>query len=247
MANNLYDINQYVKTSLSTAGQLTDTNTSRLHDSMYTYTKDSAPGYGFFDWARDAASAYYRSMQEGEMQENQDRMLQARKNMQYAKDILDSLSAQPQTEDEAREITDAQEYAIRQLRDTGVWTDKRNPTTQELQELIENNQKIWDEENKNYLHNKEQLDSSYDNYDISQYYTRKSNEAVQGWGNMLFKMPATMGTSMTSPFLQSTSMAAGLGGAKFGAAAGTAIAPGIGTAIGAVIGGLGGAQIFGGM
>lgn len=244
---NSFNIDQYVKTSLSKAGQLTDVNTSRLHDALHTFSKDGAPGYGFFDWANDAASAYYRSVQEGEMQENQDRMLQAQKNMQYATAVLESLSAQPQSEEEQKQFEDSYDYAIKQLRDTGVWTEKRNPTQQELQQLVEQNQMIWDEENNNYLHNKEQLDSSYANHDISQYYTRKSNEAVQGWGNLLYKMPATMGTSMTSPFWQTTSMAAGFAGAKFGAAAGTTVAPGIGTVIGGILGGMGAAQFAGGM
>lgn len=95
MTNNSFNIDQYVKVSLSRAGQITDINTSRLHDSLHTFSKDGAPGYGFFDWANDAASAYYRSVQEGEMQESQDRMLQAQKNIQCATDVLESLSAQP--------------------------------------------------------------------------------------------------------------------------------------------------------
>ena len=97
------------------------------------------------------------------------------------------------------------------------------------------------------------MDESLNNYDISQYYTRKSNEAVMGWGNWEFKMPATMGTSMTSPFWQTTSMAGGFAGAWLGAKAGAAIGsviPGAGTAAGAVLGALGGlvfSQLGGGI
>ena len=74
-----------------------------------------------------------------------------------------------------------------------------------------------------------------------------------GWGNWEFKMPSTMGTSMTSPFLQTTSMAGGFAGAwagaKAGAAAGSLVSPGVGTAAGAIVGALGGlagSQLLGG-
>ena len=70
MAKNLFNIEEYVKQGLNTSSQITDVNTKRLNDYLYKDSKDYSPGYSFFDWARDAASDYYRAIQRGEMQEN---------------------------------------------------------------------------------------------------------------------------------------------------------------------------------
>lgn len=243
MAKNLFNIEEYVKQGLNTSSQITDVNTKRLNDYLYKDSKDYSPGYGFFDWARDAASDYYRAIQRGEMQENQDRMLAAKQTVDYATDLIDAISYEPNNEEEELAISSKKNEAIKNLRDTGIWTKKRDPSIKELQDIIDSKNKVYEEEYQGYLHNKEQLDESLNNYDISQYYTRKSNEAVMGWGNWEFKMPATMGTSMTSPFWQTTSMAGGFAGAWLGAKAGAAIGsviPGAGTAAGAVLGALGG-------
>ena len=253
MAKNLFNIEEYVKQGLNTSSQITDVNTKRLNDYLYKDSKDYSPGYGFFDWARDAASDYYRAVQRGEMQENQDRMLAAKQTLDYANSLIDALSYEPINEKEELAIDTKKNEAIKNLRDTGVWTQKKDPSISELQEIIDRKNKVYEEEYQNYLHNKEQLDDSLNNYDISQYYTRKSNEAVMGWGNWEFKMPTTMGTSMTSPFLQTTRMAGGFAGAWAGAKAGAAIgstaSPGVGTAVGGVLGALGGlagSQLLGG-
>lgn len=63
------------------------------------------------------------------------------------------------------------------------------------------------------------------------------------WGNFLYKLPATMGTSNTSPVWQSASMAASWAGMKGGAAIGTAIGGPYGTVIGGAIGVIGGAVL----
>lgn len=254
MAKNLFNIEEYVNQGLNTSGQLTDINTKRLNDYLYKDSKDYSPGYGLFDWARDAASDYYRAIQRGEMQENQDRMLAAKQTVDYATDLIDAISYEPNNEEEELAVSSKKNEAIKNLRDTGIWTQKRDPSIEELQDIINSKNKIYEEEYQSYLHNKEQLDESLNNYDISQYYTRKSNEAVMGWGNWEFKMPATMGTSMTSPFWQTTSMAGGfagaLAGAKAGAAIGSVTTPLIGTVSGAVLGALGGlafSQLGGGI
>lgn len=253
MARNLFNIEEYVNQGLNASGRLTDANTKRLNDYLYKDSKDYSPGYGFFDWARDAASDYYRAVQRGEMKENQDRMLVAKQTAYYANELLDALTYEPYNEEDELAVNAKRNEAIKNLRDTGVWTQKRDPSVEELREIINNKNKVYKEEYQKYLHNKEQLDESLNNYDISQYYTRKSNEAVMGWGNWEFKMPATMGTSMTSPVWQATSMAGGFAGAwvgaKAGAAIGTAITPGIGTGVGialGAIGGLVGSQLLGG-
>lgn len=253
MAKNLFNIEEYVKQGLNTSSQITDVNTKRLNDYLYKDSKDYSPGYSFFDWARDAASDYYRAIQRGEMHENQDRMLAAKQTIDYATDLIDAISYEPNNEEEELAISSKKNEAIKNLRDTGIWTQKKDPSIEELQEIINNKNKVYDEEYQSYLHNKEQLEESLNNYDISQYYTRKSNEAVMGWGNWEFKMPATMGTSMTSPFLQTTSMAGGFAGALAGAKAGAAIGsvvPGAGTIAGTILGALGGlvgSQLLGGM
>ena len=59
-------------------------------------------------------------------------------------------------------------------------------------------------------------------------------------------MPATMGTSWSSPDKQAASFAGGWAGAKAGAAAGSFAGP-WGAAIGALLGGIGGAQLLGGI
>lgn len=240
MAKNLFNIEEYANQGLNIPSQLTDINTKRLNDYLYKDSKDYSPGYSLIDWSRDAASAYYRAVQTGEMQENQDRMLAAKKSIEYADELLSLLTSE-QDEEDNDVIKKAQ--LVKNLRDTGIWTQKKDPSINEIQKIIDDKNKTYEKEYKNYLHNKEQLEESLNNYDISQYYTRKSNEAVMGWGNWEFKMPATMGTSMTSPVWQTASMAGGMLGAWAGAKAGAALgayAGPYGAAGGAILGAIGG-------
>lgn len=200
-----------------------DLDTTSLLNRKNIRGNASAPGYNWYEYLGDAAASYYRSVQEGEMQANQDRMLQATNNKKYAK------LAQSNNEDEKIE-------GISTLRKLGLWTEKKDPTNQELQEIIDEQDKTFAEEEASYFHNKDQRDNNaffgVNNYDISQYYTNKSNEAVQGWGNWMYKMPATAGTSMTSPVWQAIGLGGAAVGSKFGAAAGAWAAAKAGAAIG---------------
>ena len=218
-------------------------------------TSDWAADYDFIDWAQDATRDYYRSLQKGQMQTSQDKMTVNKQNINDSQkllelhDQLDQVDSKDQVaiiQNEIRNVTDA-------MRKNGSWSYQADPNRDQLQGIINDNQKQYDENYKQYLGDLEELNQSYKNYDISQYYTRKSNDATAGWGNFFYKMPSTMGTSNTSALYQTTSMLAGWGGfvagSKLGAAIGAAAGP-VGAAAGAVLGGIisiGAAQLFGGI
>lgn len=218
-------------------------------------TSDWAADYDFIDWAQDATRDYYRSLQKGQMQTSQDKMTVNKQNIDDSQkllelyDQLDQVDSKDQVaiiQNEIRNITDT-------MRKNGSWSYQADPNRDQLQGIINDNQKQYDENYKQYLGDLEELNQSYKNYDISQYYTRKSNDATAGWGNFFYKMPSTMGTSNTSALYQTTSMLAGWGGfvagSKLGAAIGAAAGP-VGAAAGAVLGGIisiGAAQLFGGI
>lgn len=218
-------------------------------------TSDWAADYDFIDWAQDATRDYYRSLQKGQMQTSQDKMTVNKQNINDSQkllelyDQLDQVDSKDQVaiiQNEISNITDS-------MRKNGSWSYQADPNRDQLQGIINDNQKQYDENYKQYLGDLEELNQSYKNYDISQYYTRKSNDATAGWGNFFYKMPSTMGTSNTSALYQTTSMLAGWGGfvagSKLGAAIGAAAGP-VGAAAGAVLGGIisiGAAQLFGGI
>lgn len=218
-------------------------------------TSDWAADYDFIDWAQDATRDYYRSLQKGQMQTSQDKMTVNKQNINDSQtllelyDQLDQVDSKDQVaiiQNEIRNVTDA-------MRKNGSWSYQADPNRDQLQGIINDNQKQYDENYKQYLGDLEELNQSYKNYDISQYYTRKSNDATAGWGNFFYKMPSTMGTSNTSALYQTTSMLAGWGGfvagSKLGAVIGAAAGP-VGAAAGAVLGGIisiGAAQLFGGI
>ena len=218
-------------------------------------TSDWAADYDFIDWAQDATRDYYRSLQKGQMQTSQDKMTVNKQNINDSQkllelyDQLDKVDSKDQVaiiQNEISNITDS-------MRKNGSWSYQADPNRDQLQGIINDNQKQYDENYKQYLGDLEELNQSYKNYDISQYYTRKSNDATAGWGNFFYKMPSTMGTSNTSALYQTTSMLAGWGGfvagSKLGAAIGAAAGP-VGAAAGAVLGGIisiGAAQLFGGI
>lgn len=218
-------------------------------------TSDWAADYDFIDWAQDATRDYYRSLQKGQMWTSQDKMTVNKQNIDDSQkllelyDQLDQVDSKDQVaiiQNEIRNITDT-------MRKNGSWSYQADPNRDQLQGIINDNQKQYDENYKQYLGDLEELNQSYKNYDISQYYTRKSNDATAGWGNFFYKMPSTMGTSNTSALYQTTSMLAGWGGfvagSKLGAAIGAAAGP-VGAAAGAVLGGIisiGAAQLFGGI
>ena len=144
MAKKLFNIDEYVKQGLNTSSEITDVNTKRLNDYLYKDSKDYSPGYSFFDWTRDAASDYYRAVQRGEMQENQDRMLAAKQTIDYASDLIDALSDEPSNEKEELAINAKRKEAIKNLRDTGIWTQKRDPSIQELRDIIDSKNKTYE-------------------------------------------------------------------------------------------------------
>ena len=214
-----------------------------------TKVNDWSANYGYFDWMDDAASDFFRSMQIGQMHENQDVM---RVTLQNSSDAQSLLEAWEQMDSAATEedLLKAQEQALQSLeslRKNGTWSNSNNPTKDDLTKIIQTNQQKYKDAEQDYLINLDEYNSSVANYDISQYYTRKSNEAVMGWGNWFYKLPPTQGTSSTSIVAQTSSMVGGYAGAKAGAAIGSFIAPGIGTAIGAGLGALAGGQFLGGI
>lgn len=148
-------------------------------------TSDWAADYDFIDWAQDATRDYYRSLQKGQMQTSQDKMTVNKQNIDDSQkllelyDQLDQVDSKDQVaiiQNEIRNITDT-------MRKNGSWSYQADPNRDQLQGIINDNQKQYDENYKQYLGDLEELNQSYKNYDISQYYTRKSNDATAGWGN----------------------------------------------------------------
>lgn len=206
-------------------------------------------GYDLIDWSTDAAHDFYRSVQKGEMDENLDMMLVAKQNRDDAQAIINFLNG-----DKSEESTKKASNALNNLRTNGVWDRDLISSMDGLKNLMDRSQEEYQTAYDNYQHNLEQYNDDVKNYDISQYYSKKSNEAVMNMGNFFYKLPATMGTSNTSPALQTTSMVGGWAGAKVGAAAGAQVgAPAgplgaaIGSAVGSLVGAVGGAQAAGGM
>lgn len=228
------------------------------------------PGYGLRDWTSDAWSSFYQSVQQGEMNEEQDKMTIAKQNeqdlqqlLEYKKtyDILNGYDQQntfdgfPDEKDEdgktTREKTNAAyEGALTRLRKNGVLSGDKNFVDQnEIENLLKTNQENYNTAEKNYLHNLDQYNDSKNKADVSQYFTKRSNDEVNYWGNFFYKMPATMGTSMTSPILQLLSTAGMIAGFKAGASIGTIFGGPFGTLIGGGVGlllGVLGDQLMGG-
>lgn len=246
---------------------ITDTPVTDQAYYANTQVGDYSASYNIIDWALDAAHTIYRGVQQGEMNESEDMMATSKNNINNANKILqlyDYLSdagkeqSTKYTEDLLDEETKQQfeqsgAEALQNLRLSGAWTQQGNPSYDDLQEIIKKEQKKYNEEYQNYLHNLDQYNSDMKAYDISQYFTRKSNQTVTSFGNLFFKLPATMGTSQTSPFLQSSSLIAQMAGVKAGASAGAyagSFAGPVGTAIGsiagAVLGGTAAGQLLGG-
>ena len=241
------------------------TTSTPLQDQAYysgSRAEDYAYDYGFTDWFSDAKHDFYRNIQKGEMQESADIMLSSRQNIQDATELLDWYN-KLQSEDDAEVNAAENNIAIitDRMRKNGVINDDKKLTAEDLNKIIKTNQENYDDAYENYVHDEEQYNNDMGKHDISQYYTRKSNESMLGTGKWYFSLPATMGTSNTSPALQTMSMAGGIagaeGGAKIGGSIGAAIGsiiPGAGTAagaavgagIGTVIGGLLGSQLAGG-
>lgn len=184
--------------------------------------------YNAFDFLIDAKSALYRSVQEGEMQAINDKLI-------VEQQIEDAATSALQAMEEDNQATMGESlYKLYQL---GV-LEEGDTDTNKLYNVVDNSKKNQQELREDYLHNLEQYTSSINAYDISQYYTNKSNSDISSVSNFLYKMPATMGSSFTSPMWQILSTAGAWAGAKAGAVAGSYFGP-----YGAAIGGVGGAVI----
>lgn len=195
-------------------------------------TKYTDTNYGFIDWAIDATHDFYRAVQKGEMDADADRILKANNDIQAAKDIMAlSQFGDDISNEERSEI-------IERLRKNGVWNKNSDPTDQDLQNIIEEQENVRKEAQENYNHNLEQYGKDVKEHDISQHYTDRSNDEVDFFGNFFYKLPSTMGTSNASPIYSMEGIAGMYAGTKLGAAAGAAIGSVPGAAIGSVVGGI---------
>ena len=180
------------------------------------------------------------------MQEAADKMLVSKRNQDDINELLEAYGQLPNSDPEQKaQLTGAILDTTERLKKNGVIKTDEDVNTDNLRRILDINKKNYEEALSDYQHNEKQLMEDYGKHDISQYYNRVSNEQITSARNMLFSLPATMGSSMASPFLQTTSMVAGIAGAKAGAAIGAFGGP-IGAGIGGVIGGALGGWFGGG-
>lgn len=119
--NNTFSIEDYVNGSIGGSSPITFTDVTKVRNYLVEQPKqNAAPGYGFFDWTRDAASAIWRGAQESDMKNDQDRMAFANYAIDNAESALDA--------EEDEELSDA----INSLRKAGVWSENRDPDEQDL-------------------------------------------------------------------------------------------------------------------
>lgn len=222
------------------------------------YTYNQAPDIDYSkrtmgEAFKDASHLLYNKLQEAEISQSDDIINQSNLDKSDAEFLYD-ISALPETQFVQKyginktEADIQSTQVLNRLRKDGVFTENRNPTQEELQEIINNsNQNIAEAQEKRAT-DYEQLQNSLNNYDISQYATRKSNEAGYSTGNFLYKTASMFGSSWsdigwqilsTAGSLAATVGAGALAGASVGATAGSVV-PGIGTATGAVSGAISG-------
>ena len=225
------------------------------------------PGYGAGDFVKDTWNKVYEDVQLGEMQEEGARMVEAKQNIESLETLMnykkqyDALKGY--TNDELDLPTDqfgGQEYArwqiqhnyndaLNHLKQRGVFTEDGDKVDENwIKEQLESNKEKYAEHEKNYFHNYDQYKDRKNKVDVSQYFTKKSNEQTIKWGNFLYKSANTMGYSLTTPIYQLRSMlaaaaaysvASGATGAALGSGAGpvgTAVSVGIGAVAGATAG-----------
>lgn len=240
-----YDINS-LRNDLSLYKYPTQVSLTDLAYYSGHQTQDDDSSYGFIDWMKDAKAAFNIGVQEGEMQEAQDVMASSRINEDDADYLLKYFYGEGSDYDQL----DSQkaEAAIQSLINNGVIQNSDEISAQRLQEIIDESQKDYNEQKEILLRNQQQLQEQLRSHDISQYYTRRSNEATLNWGNWFYKLPATMGTSFTSPLAMLGSIGFGILGTITGqhigafvgglaaGISGTTVAPGPGTVAGGVTG-----------
>ena len=225
------------------------------------------PGYGAGDFVKDTWNKVYEDVQLGEMEEEGARMTEAKQNIESLETLMnykkqyDALKGY--TNDELDLPTDqfgGQEYArwqiqhkyndaLNHLKQRGVFTEDGDRVNENwIKEQLESNKEKYAEHEKNYFHNYDQYKDRKNKVDISQYFTKKSNEQTMKWGNFLYKQANTLGYSLTTPIYQLRSMiaaaaaysvASGATGAALGSSAGpvgTAVGVGVGAVAGATAG-----------
>lgn len=116
----------------------------------------------------------WRGAQESDMKANQDEMTDANYAIEQAQALLDAFKMEYGDPDRSSIENDA----INNLRKAGIWSENRDPNRSELEDIISKQQKRYKENEEDYFYNKQEYDDSINNYDISQYYTGRSNEAV---------------------------------------------------------------------
>lgn len=180
----------------------------------------------FGETAKDAWHLYLNRMNESDIQASDDIITKSNMDLEDAEFLEDWTRAMdpnaidhsagilqfsqkygmdPRSDEAAKEY----ESRLNRLVMDGVFTENRLPNVTELQEIQQNAIENREEAQKNRDIDVQDLKNSQDSWDISQYATKKANEAGYNWGNFLYKTASMFGSSHSSLDWQLLSTAAG--------------------------------------
>lgn len=196
------------------------------------------------DYLKDAWAKTYLDIQRGEMNEEGIEMTKAQQDkadleqlLQYKRDydiihgyadgqlasVADEIGEDGTS---LRQRTDVgYKDALNKLKQRGVITTDGDKVDEEwIRNTIQQKNEDYADHEKKYMHNLDQFNNIAGKFDISQYFTKKANEQVATFGNFFYKMPNTMGYSLTTPMAQLSRMVGAIaGGALTGAATGALV------------------------
>lgn len=185
-------------------------------DAAYYYNEaptDNVQGMQLSDfWHK-----YYNDMQESQITRDNNRINRAEMNKSDAALIMHYLYPETISDEDfyntygidrsqARDLAQSRLDALRQ---NGVWTNKQLPDLQSLIDIQTDSDREYNDAIQSREINKRELQESLDNYDISQYFTKKANESTTTFGNFLYKLPGLFGGSHSDWAYQLSSMASG--------------------------------------
>ena len=213
-------------------------------DAAYYYNEaptDNVQGMQLSDfWHK-----YYNDMQESQITRDNSRINSAEINKKDAILVMHYLYPETISDEDfyntygidRSQARDLAQSRLNSLRQNGVWTDKQLPDLQSLIDIQINSEREYNDAIKSREINKKELQESLDNYDISQYFTKKANESTTTFGNFLYKLPGMFGSSHSDWAYQLSSMASGaITAVATDALLGAAVAGGPGAVAGGIRG-----------
>lgn len=180
-----------------------------LADESSSSDDDFFNSYPFFMFDSDARTTFMVNMNQGQLKDDQDRMIAATRDKARAEKLLKLIQDSDLDAKDLLQLISTTEEYDGLLKDGKFNSKQIEDNLQSLNEIVKDATERYDTAFEDYQTDLADIERWQNSHDVSGYYTRKSKQTPE-FGNWFYTQPGTQGLSSSSWKEQASSVAAGL-------------------------------------